>query len=99
MPVTTSSTLLEVPAKPLRPPDITVMKPKSLSLDLEKPPDAPRRSMVDSPVTPTEPLRPIRRSTRTSSAVSLSDTKVFVVWLESYEDHENFPTGNYFHYL
>ena len=26
-------------------------------------------------------------------ATSQPDTKVFVVWLESYEDHENFPAG------
>ena len=74
-----------------RPVDMSAIKPKSLSLDLERPPsDRPRQT--DSPGTPTD-SRPLRRSSRLSTSATVSDTKIFIVWLESYEDQENFPSG------
>ena len=78
--------------------DMAALKPKSLSLDLERPPlERPRTS--ETPGTPTESgLKPPRRSSRLSASSSVSDTKIFVVWLESYEDYENFPSGICHHF-
>ena len=63
---------------------------KSLSLDLDFPPDRPGalRSM-----TPTEGATATRRLGRGGAHSSNVETKVFVVWLESHEDWQNFPSG------
>ncbi|KAK3769083.1 hypothetical protein RRG08_032074 [Elysia crispata] len=56
-----------------------------------------------SPVTPQEILPPVapapastvkyRRTGRQPGLMSGPDTKVLIVWLESFEDHENFPVA------
>ena len=58
---------------------------KSMSLDLEHPPPAamaPRGSGG-------------RRLGGRGGSGQQADTKVFVVWLESYEDHDSFPAGKF----
>ena len=73
------------------------LKPKSLSLDLEKPPS----DRAASPMTPSEGaatgvlthMKSIRRFGRAGSIAAMAETKVLVVWLESYEDLAHFPTG------
>lgn len=48
----------------------------------------------DSPGSPTD--APMMRSKRGRQPLMMGqDTKIFVVWLENFEDHENFPAGNY----
>ncbi|XP_064621960.1 ral GTPase-activating protein subunit beta-like isoform X5 [Lineus longissimus] len=66
------------------------MKPKSLSLDL----DAPPKTEKESPSTPTETSRGLRKIGRTISNMGGPDTKVFIVWVESFEDGENIPIND-----
>ncbi len=74
--------------------ETTATKPKSLSLDMERLPDR-------KPLTPTEagapapPLRRLGQGRRSGGVLAAHDTKVFVVWLESFEDHEHFPTSKW----
>jgi len=83
-----------------RPMELAATKPKSLSLDLEqaagqKPAGSAAVRLTDSPAaTPTDTSMKTRRSGRFSSLAALADTKIFVVWLESFEDSENFPSGD-----
>ena len=61
------------------------LKHKSLSLDFEKPP--PERVIKESSTNQG------RRYSRLSATGGWSETKIFVVWLERFEDHETFPTS------
>ncbi|KAL4239114.1 hypothetical protein ACF0H5_003817 [Mactra antiquata] len=65
---------------------VTLTKPRSLTqecLKLDR----------ESPGSPTDV--PILRSKRGRQPLMMgTDTKVFVVWLENFEDHDNFPTGD-----
>lgn len=68
-------------------------KPKTLSLDLEKPKTlgAPTNS-----ANPNEPIAPTRRRTCAVKPPlsSQSNAKIFMVWLESFEDYLNFPVDD-----
>lgn len=57
-------------------------KSRNMSLDLDK---------------PKEPVPPTRRKTTSgkSSLANQAPAKIMVVWLESYEDHLNFPIGEW----
>lgn len=65
-----------------------LMKPRFLSLDMDKPP-GPVPLLTDS-----ASVR-LRRTGRNLSQLTGPDTKVFVVWLESFEDYETFPAGKW----
>ncbi|XP_060069949.1 ral GTPase-activating protein subunit beta-like isoform X1 [Ylistrum balloti] len=71
-------------------------KPKSLSLERTLTSEVGDRIRGDreSPSSPQEPP-PVRfRNQRRQPAHMIGpDTKMFVVWLENFEDHDNFPTG------
>ncbi|XP_078001249.1 ral GTPase-activating protein subunit beta-like [Glandiceps talaboti] len=70
---------LETPIRPAR-------SPRNLSLDLASN-DVPAPGQVISPGSPARPKRfPTRQSLLTGP-----ETKVIVVWLEDYDDHEAFP--------
>lgn len=61
-------------------------KSRNMSLDLDKPKD---------PVPPTR-----RKATSSKSSMNnQTSAKIMVVWLESYEDHLNFPIGEFFFLL
>ncbi|KAK3094041.1 hypothetical protein FSP39_023374 [Pinctada imbricata] len=62
-------------------------KPLTLSLEQGKP-----RTDKESPGSPHDAPR-LRRLGRQPALTMGPDTKVFVVWLENFEDYENFPTG------
>ena len=73
-------------------------KMKSLSLDLDGPPAD--RPVSLRTITPTESIIGSRRLGRGTSYINHVDTKVFIVWLESYEDWQHFPSGEQFlHFL
>ncbi|XP_055299227.1 ral GTPase-activating protein subunit beta isoform X13 [Sitodiplosis mosellana] len=63
-------------------------KPKTLSLDLDKP------KTQGSPGSSNDPVAPTRRRTCAIKPAlsSQSSVKIFMVWLESFEDYLNFPT-------
>lgn len=68
----------------------TTTKPRTLSLDLEKTiekPNAPTHR-------PSEPIAPMRRrgTTNKPTIFGTMNTKIFLIWLESYEDYVKFPT-------
>ena len=63
------------------------LKHKSMSLDFEKPP--PERMTREGSTSQA------RRFGRLSTTAGWSETKILVVWLEKYEDHETFPTSEY----
>lgn len=67
-------------------------KPRTLSLDLDKNPVTVRQ--------PTDPVPPARRRTTTNKPAIFGtmNTKIFVVWLESFEDHITFPTEQLLQY-
>ncbi|ESO90184.1 hypothetical protein LOTGIDRAFT_233979 [Lottia gigantea] len=73
-----------------------VTKPKSLGLDASKINQV--RSTRESPSSPPEiPSNTGSRGKRYGRQLGQMvgpDTKIFVVWLESFEDHENFPLGD-----
>ncbi|XP_046372123.1 ral GTPase-activating protein subunit beta-like isoform X1 [Haliotis rufescens] len=77
-------------------PHIQLTKPKSLGLEAEK----GGRQDRESPGSPPEAAvasgnqARIRRLGRQPTSMFGPDTKVFAVWLENFEDHENFPTGD-----
>uniref|UniRef100_A0A336MJE4 CSON013173 protein n=1 Tax=Culicoides sonorensis TaxID=179676 RepID=A0A336MJE4_CULSO len=60
-------------------------KPRTLSLDLEKPQGLHR---------PSEPVAPVRRrgTTNKPTIFGTMNTKIFLIWLESFEDYAKFPT-------
>lgn len=64
-------------------------KPRTLSLELDK----PKGSSTGTANSTMEPIPPSRRRTCAMKPSLLSQTgvKMFMVWLESYEDHLNFP--------
>lgn len=64
-------------------------KPKTLSLDLEK----PKTPGGSNNANPNEPIAPTRRRTCAVKPAlsSQSNAKIFMVWLESFEDYLNFP--------
>ncbi|XP_064603525.1 ral GTPase-activating protein subunit beta-like isoform X2 [Liolophura sinensis] len=68
-------------------PEATLMKPRFLSLDMDKPP-GPGPLLTDS-----ASVR-LRKTGRNFSQLTGPDTKVFVVWLESFEDYETFPAAD-----
>lgn len=63
---------------------------RTLSLELDKP-----KSQNNSAAGSTDPIPPSRRRTCAMKPSLLSQTgaKIFMVWLESFEDHLTFPTG------
>lgn len=65
-------------------------KPRTLSLELEK----PKTQGSPSSTNPSEPVPPYRRKTCVMKPALSSQTsvKMFLVWLESFEDYLNFPT-------
>ncbi|XP_062588576.1 ral GTPase-activating protein subunit beta-like [Saccostrea cucullata] len=70
-----------------------VTKPTTLSLERQL--GEPRSKGTDSPNSPHDaPTFRARRFGRSSTVTIGPDTKIFVVWLENFEDHENFPTGD-----
>ncbi|XP_078313092.1 ral GTPase-activating protein subunit beta-like isoform X3 [Crassostrea virginica] len=70
---------------------------KPTTLSLERPLGELRVSKgTDSPSSPHDaPVFRARRFGRSSTVTIGPDTKIFVVWLENFEDHENFPTGDF----
>lgn len=66
-------------------------KPRTLSLELDKP-----KTPGSSNTNPNEPIPPSRRRTCAMKPSLLSQTgvKIFMVWLESFEDHLNFPVDD-----
>ena len=88
---------IELPSQVPSIPDIKskteqpAVKPKTLDLD-----GARTRSVStnESPMfTPLDGTSRVRCSGRHGSMAVVGDTKVFVVWLEAYQDFENFPSG------
>ena len=74
----------------IRPRPLDMMKPKSLSLDLDNPPPPQVRDFR----TPTDGTPNVRmRKFKVNTTGNIPEAKIFMVWLESYEDHENFPAG------
>lgn len=68
---------------------------KPTTLSLERPLTEPRNKTMESPSSPHDaPAFRTRRFGRPSTVTIGPDTKIFVVWLENFEDHENFPTGD-----
>ena len=63
-------------------------QPRAMSLDLEK------QSANLTSNSQSEPVKP-RRVTK-HSCPAQTDTKIMVVWLESLEDHAQFPICNYY---
>ena len=75
---------------------ITLTKPRSLTQE------SVDKMRLESPGSPTD--IPVLRSKRGRQPLMMGpDTKIFVVWLENFEDHENFPAGkhvlNFLNYL
>ena len=68
--------------------DTAHSKPASLSLDTTGKP----RAEKESPGSPHDAPK-TRRFGRQPALMIGPDTKVFVVWLENFEDFENFPAG------
>lgn len=68
------------------------MKSKSLSLDFDNPPAPPLAKNLTTPTESSAAVR-MRRFGKVSAASVFLEAKIFVVWLESFEDHENFPAG------
>lgn len=68
-------------------------KPRTLSLELDKPKGNSTGTATNSTM---EPIPPLRRRTcaMKPSLLSQSGGKIFMVWLESYEDHLNFPVDD-----
>ncbi|XP_076100413.1 ral GTPase-activating protein subunit beta-like isoform X2 [Mytilus galloprovincialis] len=70
--------------------DISLNKPKTLSLDRA---DHVDKIKGDSPISPQD--QPIfKKSGRQPALMAGPDIKILVVWLENFQDHENFPTGD-----
>ncbi|XP_056022408.1 ral GTPase-activating protein subunit beta-like isoform X3 [Ostrea edulis] len=68
---------------------------KPTTLTMERPLGEPRSKPGDSPGSPHDASTfRTRRFGRASTITIGPDTKIFVVWLENFEDHENFPTGD-----
>ncbi|XP_052058883.1 ral GTPase-activating protein subunit beta-like isoform X1 [Mytilus californianus] len=68
--------------------DISINKPKTLSLDRA---DHVDKIKGDSPNSPHD--QPIfKKSGRQPALMAGPDIKILVVWLENFQDHENFPT-------
>lgn len=69
-----------------------VQKPRTLSLELDK--SKSHSTLAIGSVT--EPIPPSRRRTCAMKPYLLTQTgaKILMVWLESFEDHLTFPTGN-----
>lgn len=65
---------------------LATTKPRTLSLDLDKPQVTTHRS--------SEPVAPMRRrgTTNKPTIFGTMNTKIFLIWLESYEDYIKFPT-------
>lgn len=68
-------------------------KPKTLSLDLDKPKTLGAPNNASNP---NEPVAPTRRRTCAVKPPlsSQSNAKIFMVWLESFEDYLNFPVDD-----
>lgn len=71
--------------------DRVVTKPRTLSLELDKP-----KPTQPSSITSTgDPIAPTRRRTCVKSALMCnSNAKLLMVWLESFEDHLTFPVDD-----
>lgn len=70
--------------------DISVNKPKTLSLDRAELTD---KIKGNSPTSPHDPPVFMRKAGRQPALMVGPDIKILVVWLENFQDHENFPTG------
>jgi len=68
----------------------TAIKPKTLSLDRA---DHIDKMKGDSPNSLSDPPIQLRKSGRQPALMVGPDIKILVVWLENFQDHENFPTG------
>lgn len=68
-------------------------KPRTLSLELDKPKS---HGSPNSANNPNEPIAPTRRRTCAVKPAlsSQSNVKIFMVWLESFEDYLNFPVDD-----
>ncbi|XP_053405362.1 ral GTPase-activating protein subunit beta-like isoform X3 [Mercenaria mercenaria] len=66
---------------------VTLTKPRSLTQE------SVDKMRLEAPGSPTD--APVMRSRRGRQPLMMGlDTKIFVVWLENFEDHENFPAGD-----
>lgn len=73
----------------------TTQSSRTMSLDLEKQPSSlPGVGPTNS--SSADPIRP-RRTTK-QALPSQTNTKIIVVWLESLEDHIQFPIGSFAHF-
>ncbi|XP_063707016.1 ral GTPase-activating protein subunit beta isoform X2 [Culicoides brevitarsis] len=70
------------------PTKLSATKPRTLSLDLDK----PQQPQNQAPRT-SEPVAPMRRrgTTNKPTIFGTMNTKMFLIWLESYEDFAKFP--------
>ena len=68
----------------------TAVKPKTLSLDRAEHID---KMKGDSPNSLSDPPTQLRKCRQPALMIG-PDIKILVVWLENFQDHENFPTGN-----
>jgi len=70
----------------------TTQNSRTMSLDLEKQPSSlPGAGPTNS--SSADPIRP--RRTMKQAVPSQTNTKIMVVWLESLEDHIQFPIGSF----
>jgi len=70
----------------------TTQTSRAMSLDLEKQPSSlPGAGPTNS--SSADPIRP--RRTMKQAVPSQTNTKIIVVWLESLEDHIQFPIGSF----
>lgn len=74
----------------------TAQASRAMSLDLEKQPSS-LSGIGPSNSSSADPIKP-RRSTK-QALPSQTNTKIMVVWLESLEDHIQFPIGSFIVFL
>ena len=68
---------------------VTLTKPRSLTLE-----SIDRKLEKDKEVPNSPSDGPTMRMKKGRQPALGPDTKIFVIWLENFEDHENFPSGN-----
>ena len=68
---------------------MTLTKPRSLTLESV---DHKTEKEKDASNSPSD--GPTMRMKKGRQPALGPDTKIFIVWLENFEDHENFPVGN-----